>query len=292
MRNQNNKATKGRLRSSYISSIISIALVLFTLGVLGMLVVSAKTLSDYIKENIGFTVYLNDSISFADANYIKKMLDASDFTKTTRYYTKEDAAKIMEEELGEDVIDYLGYNPLSAYIDVRLKANYANNDSIPKIETWLKQFPQIKEIEYQKSLVNLVNENVSKVSMIILVFSGLMLFIALVLINNTIRLSVYSKRFLINTMKLVGASWGFIRKPFLLKSILHGLYASLLAIGLLVALIYGIKTEIADLMVIINPVYFIFIFAFITVVGILINLSATFLAVNKFLRLNADDLYY
>ncbi|HRX31759.1 MAG: cell division protein FtsX [Bacteroidales bacterium] len=292
MRNQNNKATKGRLRSSYISSIISIALVLFTLGVLGMLVVSAKTLSDYIKENIGFTVYLNDSISFADANYIKKMLDASDFTKTTRYYTKEDAAKIMEEELGEDVIDYLGYNPLSAYIDVRLKANYANNDSIPKIETWLKQFPQIKEIEYQKSLVNLVNENVSKVSMIILVFSGLMLFIALVLINNTIRLSVYSKRFLINTMKLVGASWGFIRKPFLLKSILHGLYASLLAVGLLVALIYGIKTEIADLMVIINPVYFIFIFAFITVVGILINLSATFLAVNKFLRLNADDLYY
>jgi len=257
-----------------------------------MLVVSAKTLSDYIKENIGFTVYLNDSISFADANYIKKMLDASDFTKTTRYYTKEDAAKIMEEELGEDVIDYLGYNPLSAYIDVRLKANYANNDSIPKIETWLKQFPQIKEIEYQKSLVNLVNENVSKVSMIILVFSGLMLFIALVLINNTIRLSVYSKRFLINTMKLVGASWGFIRKPFLLKSILHGLYASLLAVGLLVALIYGIKTEIADLMVIINPVYFIFIFAFITVVGILINLSATFLAVNKFLRLNADDLYY
>lgn len=292
MRNQNNKATKGRLRSSYISSIISIALVLFTLGVLGMLVVSAKTLSDYIKENIGFTVYLNDSISFADANYIKKMLDASDFTKTTRYYTKEDAAKIMEEELGEDVIDYLGYNPLSAYIDVRLKANYANNDSIPKIKSWLKQFPQIKEIEYQKSLVNLVNENVSKVSMIILVFSGLMLFIALVLINNTIRLSVYSKRFLINTMKLVGASWGFIRKPFLLKSILHGLYASLLAVGLLVALIYGIKTEIADLMVIINPVYFIFIFAFITVVGILINLSATFLAVNKFLRLNADDLYY
>ncbi|HPA68357.1 MAG TPA: cell division protein FtsX, partial [Tenuifilaceae bacterium] len=185
-----------------------------------------------------------------------------------------------------------GYNPLSAFIDVRLKADYANNDSIPKIESWLKQFQQVKEVDYQKSLVNLVNENVSRLGLVVLAFGALMLFIALVLINNTIRLSVYSRRFLINTMKQVGATWGFIRKPFLLRSILHGLYASIIAIGLLSGLIYGIRNEVADILQIVEPYYIMGIFAAVTLVGIAINLTATLLAVNKFLRLNADDLYY
>jgi len=292
MKNQESKVSSQRLRSSYLSSIISISLVLFMLGMLGLLIISAKKLSDYVKENIGFSVFLNDGVSDAEANYLRKVLDASNYVKYTQYVSKEDAANLMEQELGEDFIDYIGYNPLSAYIDMRLKANYANSDSIAKIEKWLTQFSQIKEVDYQKPLVTLVNENVSRVSFIILVFNALLMFIALVLINNTIRLSVYSKRFIINTMKLVGATWGFIRKPFLLKSILHGMYASVIAIAMLTAMIYGIKKEIADILLIVDPIYIVGIFAGITVIGVFINLLATFFAVNKFLRLTTDDLYY
>lgn len=292
MKNQESKVSSQRLRSSYLSSIISISLVLFMLGMLGMLIISAKKLSDYVKENIGFSVYLNDGVSDAEANYLRKILDASSYVKNTLYVSKSDAAKMMEEELGEDFIDYIGYNPLSAYIDMRLKADYANTDSIEKIEAWLGQFTQIKEVDYQKPLVNLVNENVSRVSLIILLFNALLMFIALVLINNTIRLSVYSKRFIINTMKLVGATGGFIRKPFLLRGILHGMYASVIAIAMLAGLIYGVKKEIADILLIVNPIYIAGIFGGIAVVGVFINLLATFFAVNKFLRLSTDELYY
>jgi cell division transport system permease protein len=292
MKNSEGKISRQRLRSSYLSAIISISLVLFMLGVLGILVITAKRLSDYVKENIGFTIYLHDDVREVDANFLRKTLDASPYVKSTEYISREQAAREHQEELGEDFIAFLGYNPLSASIDARLRATYANQDSINKIEAWLKQFKQIKEISYQKSLVNLVNENISKIGAIILLFSGLLLFIALVLINNTIRLSVYSRRFLINTMKLVGATWGFIRQPFLLRAILHGLYAAIIAIAMLVGLIYLAKTEMPEIVEIIDPVFIAIIFGLVTIIGVVINLFSTFFAVNKFLRLKADDLYY
>jgi len=292
MKNAEGKVTRNRLRSSSLSSIISISLVLFMLGIIGILVFNAKKLSDYVKENIGFSIFLQDDIREVDANFLRKTLDASSFVRYTEYISKERAAKELKAELGEDFVSFLGYNPLSASIDVRMKAEYANQDSINKIESYLLHFKQVKEVHYQKSLVNLVNENVSKISLVILLFSSLLLFIALVLINNTIRLTVYSRRFLINTMKLVGATWGFIRKPFLLKSILHGLYASFVCILLLSGLIYLVKKEFGDLIDIVDPQFIIIIFSAVIVIGVLINLISTYFAVNKFLRLNADELYY
>ncbi|RPH31365.1 MAG: FtsX-like permease family protein [Bacteroidales bacterium] len=292
MKNSEGKVTRRRLRSSSLSSIISISLVLFMLGIIGVLVFNAKKLSDFVKENIGFSIFLHDDIREVDANYLRKTLDASSFVRYTEYISKERAAKELKEQLGEDFISFLGYNPLSASIDVRMKADYANQDSINKIETFLLQFKQVKEVHYQKSVVNLINENVSKISIVVLAFSGLLLFIALVLINNTIRLSVYSRRFIINTMKLVGATWGFIRKPFLVKSIIHGLYASLIAITMLSGLFYLVKKEFGDLVDIIDYQFIIIIFGMVILFGVLINLISTYFAVNKFLRLKADDLYY
>jgi len=262
------------------------------LGIIGILIFNARKLSDYVKENIGFSIFLQDDIREVDANFLRKTLDASAFVRYTEYISKERAAKELKDELGEDFITFLGYNPLSASIDVRMNAEYANQDSINKIESFLLGFKQVKEVHYQKSLVSLVNENVSKISLVIILFSSLLLFIAIVLINNTIRLSVYSRRFLINTMKLVGATWGFIRKPFLLKSILHGLYAAFVSILLLSGLVYLVQKEFGDLIDIVDPFLLIIIFGVVIVIGVLINLISTYFAVNKFLRLKVDDLYY
>jgi cell division transport system permease protein len=286
------RITKWRLRSSYLSSIISNSLVLFMLGVVMLLVFNAKKLSDYVKENIGFSVILHDDIRDVEANFLRKTLDASPYIRTTEYISKEVAAKELQEELGEDFIGFLGYNPLSSSIEVRLKANYANPDSIRKIEDELMAQRPVKEVFYQKSLVNLVNENVSRISAILLLFTALLFFIALVLINNTIRLSVYSKRFLINTMKLVGATWGFIRKPFLLQSISHGIYASFVSIALLCGLIYLVQSEFYELVNFDQVELLAAIFGLVTAMGIAINLVSTFFAVNKYLHLGSDELYY
>ena len=262
------------------------------LGVLMLLVFNAKRLSDYVKENIGFSVILFDDVREVDASFLRKTLDASSYVRTTEYVSKEQAARELQEELGEDFIGFLGYNPLSSSIEVRLRAEYANPDSIKKIEEELMSYRPVKEVFYQKSLVNLVNENVQKLSVIILVFSGLMFFVAIVLINNTIRLSVYSKRFIINTMKLVGATWAFIRKPFLLKGIAHGFYASILAIGLLSGVIYFVQQEFYEVINFGQVELLTIIFGLVIVVGVLINLVSTFLAVSKYLRLKVDELYY
>lgn len=286
------RSTKWRLRSSYLSSIISNALVLFMLGVLMLLIFNAQRLSTYVKENIGFSVILHDDVREVDANFLRKTLDASPYVRLTEYVTKEEAARELQQELGEDFIGFLGYNPLSSSIEVRLKANYANPDSIRKIEDELMAHRPVKEVFYQKSLVNLINENVQKISAIILLFSGLMLFVAIVLINNTIRLSVYSKRFLINTMKLVGATWGFIRKPFLVRGMLHGFYASLLSLAMLGGVIYLVQHEFYEVINFGQIGLMLAITGLIILLGIIINLISTSLAVGKYLRLKADELYY
>ncbi len=278
-----------RLRSSYITTIVSVSLVLFMLGLMGVLIINARRLSNYVRENIGFTVVLKDNTKDIQIRQLQKDLDASAFVKSTEYITKEKAAEELQEELGEDFINSLGYNPLPASINVKLYADYANIDSLQKIEKKLIAFDSIKEVYYQESLVHLVNDNVKKISAIILVFSILLLFISIALINNTIRLSVYSKRFTINTMQLVGATPAFIRKPFLQRSAMHGMLGAFIAIIFLIGVVYFLMKELNELISIQNIG---FLFIMIVVLGIIISAGSTYFAVNKYLRLRTGDLYF
>ncbi len=283
---------KRSLRSSYLSSIISIALVLFTLGVVGLLVMHAKRLSDFVKENISFSVLLKEDVNEADAAVLLKVLNASAYVRSTTFISKEEAAELMRDQLGQDFVEFLGFNPLGASLEVRLKADYANSDSLVAIEKEIKTYSQVKEIDYPKSLLDLVNENVRQISVTILAFSALLLFLSLVLINNTIRLSVYARRFLINTMKLVGATYSFIQKPFLIRSIAHGLYAGIIANLLLLALVWFGQEQVKQVLEITDITMLSILFGSVFIMGIAISFVSTFFAVRKFLRLKADDLYY
>lgn len=292
MSKKESNVTKRRLRSSYVTSMISISLVLFLLGLLGLLVLNAKRLSDYVKENIGFSVILKENVKEVDVILLQKSLDASEFVKSTNYITKDEAARELQEELGEDFIEFLGFNPLLASIEVHLNASYANQDSINVIEKNLQQYEQIKEVFYQKSLVSLVNENIRKISLIILVFSSLLLLVAITLINSTIRLAVYSKRFIINTMQLVGATRGFIRRPFLYRSAGNGILAALLAMGFLAGVLYAAQKEFRDIISFQDIEIIAILFLGVLLFGIIINWISTFFAVSKYLRMKVDKLYY
>ncbi len=204
-----------KLQSSRATALISITLVLLMVGLLGLIVLHAQKLSDYVRENIGFSIIMKENVREAGIVQLQKTLDASRFVKSTEYITPEQAAEELQEELGEDFIGFLGYNPLLPSIELKLRADYTNIDSLEMIESELLANPDVKEIYYQKDLVHLINRNIRRISLVILGFSVLLLVIAIALINNTIRLSVYSKRFIIRTMQLVGATGGFIRRPFL-----------------------------------------------------------------------------
>jgi cell division transport system permease protein len=284
--------TKRRLRSSYVTSIISISLVLFMLGMLGLLVLNANRLSIYVKENIGFSVILKENVKEVDIILLQKSLDASEYVKSTKYITKEEAAEDLQKDLGEDFVEFLGFNPLLASIEVKLYADYANEDSIKLIEQDFRKYELIKEVFYQKSLVSLVNENIQKISLIILVFSGLLFLVAITLINSTIRLSVYSKRFIINTMQLVGATRGFIRRPFLYKSAGNGIFAAFIAVGLLVGILYLAQQEFKEIISFKDIEIISVLFLGVLLVGIIINWISTYLAVSKYLKMKVDKLYY
>lgn len=285
------KVSKRKLQSSYLTTIVSITLVLFMLGLMGLLLLNSKKLSDHVRENIGFSIIMNTGVKEALIMELKKNLDASDFVKYTEYITPEEAAKELQEELGEDFIDFLGYNPLLPSIDLRLNAEYANIDSLKVIEAQLLQNSDIKEVYYQESLVEMINDNVRKITFIILIFSVLLLVIATALINNTIRLSVYSKRFLIRTMQLVGATKSFIRIPFILTGIVHGLIAALIASTALLTIIYFLLQEVPELVTLKDFNLFAILFAFVILAGVLITWASNYSAVNKYLKARPEDLY-
>ena len=287
----NEKIALRKLRSSYLTSVVSISLVLFMIGLVGLLVLTSGQLSNYVKENINVSVILKDNVKDIDVKHLQKTLDASDYVKSTKFVSKDEAAKNFEKELGEDFTNFLGYNPLLSSIDVKLKADYANIDSLKIIEAKLLKNSEVKEVFYQKSLIHLVNKNVKKVSLIFLVFSALLFLISLTLINNTIRLSVYSKRLIINTMQLVGATRNFIRKPFLFKSIILGLIASIFAIALLSVVIYYFQREAYQIISFNNVSIIGILFLIVIIIGVLISLISTYFSVNKYLRMKTQNLY-
>lgn len=285
------KHTKRKLRTSSASTVISISLVLFMLGILGLVLINAQRLSNYVKENIGFTVMLKEDVKEVDVLQFQKTVDASEWVKSSQYVSKEEAAAILQNDLGEDFISFLGFNPLSASLDINLNASHTTSEQMSKIESELKEHTLVKDIVFQKDLVDAINQNVQKVSLLLLGFCALLFIIAIALINNTIRLSVYSKRFLIRTMKLVGATHGFIRKPFLYSGLTQGMFGALISILLLMTALFGIQKEMPELLVLQDlPTVGVIMGAMLTI-GILMSLLATNIAVGKYLRMNEDDLY-
>lgn len=286
------KISKRRLQSSYLTTIVSLSLVLFLLGLVGLLILNTRKLSDYVKENIGFSVIVEDNIKEVDLIRLKKNLDASVYVKSTEHITKEKAAESLKNDLGEDFVDFLGYNPLPVSIDVRLNADYANADSIEVIKKDLEAYPEVKELFYQPDIIELVNQNINKISFIILLFSSLLFFISAALINNTIRLSIYSKRFIIRTMQLVGATRGFIRKPFVIKGIIQGVIGGVIAIALLSGVVYSIQDEVLGVINFGDVTIMGSLFFLVILLGIILALISTWFAVNKYLKLRTDKLYY
>lgn len=281
-----------RLGSSYLTLVVSVSLVLFLLGILGMVLINARQLSDYFRESLSFTIMLKEDAREADIRMLQKELDAKSYVKQTEYVSKDEAAVKMEDELGEDFLDFLGYNPLMPTIDVYLLADYTHPDSVIKIEKNILEYPVVDEVFYQESILNLINENVRKISAFLLTISTLLFLIALTIINNTIRLSIYSKRFLINTMQLIGANRSFIRKPFLLKSLFFGFLAALIAIGLLMGLMYLIEKEFFTLFTYENINLFLLLCLALVAAGVVINALSTYFALNRYLGMHEDKLYF
>lgn len=278
-------------KTGNVSTVIGITLVLFMLGTLSLVLLNAKKLSDYVKENIQFQVFLNEDVKEADLTRVQKSFDSKPYVKATTYVNKEEAAANLQQELGEDFVSFLGYNPLLNSIDVNLHAAYANPDSIAWIEQELLTSSKVKEVVYSPDLIQKINENIERISLVILGFSSLLLLIAVALINNTIRLAIYSKRFLIKTMQLVGAKHSFIRKPFVNKAIAQGVIAGMFATGLIAGLIYIVQNEIPEFFELQDVETFGKIFILVIALGMAISWISTALAVRRYVRLDQDKLY-
>lgn len=278
--------------NSRLTSIISIALVLFLLGLIFLMGLLGNKLSVYVKENISFSIVLKDNQKEADIKKMQKSLDTLPFIKSTEYISKEQAAKELEEELGESPETFLGFNPLQASIEVKLYSDYANPDSLQVIEKKIKNYTSVSDLLYRKDMMQMVNDNMKRVSLILLTLAAMLMIISFVLISNTIRLLIYSKRFLIHTMKLVGATPGFIRRPFVRYNVVSGIFASILAILMLTGALYYLQNELAGFIELLDVRSLIFVYLGVLTMGILLSVTATVVAVNKYLRMSVDKLYY
>jgi cell division transport system permease protein len=283
---------KRKLISSYFSVVISIALVLFLLGCLGLLVLNAKKVADHFKEQVVLTIYLNDSAKEVEVKQLEKSLAMADYTKSTTYVSKEAAAESMKAETGEDFMDFVGFNPLQNSIDVYLKADFVTTETLASITEELATKKFIEDIRYDNDLVELMNDNVKKITLWVLIISGIFTIIAVLLINSSIRLAVYSKRFIIKTMQMVGATKSFIRRPFIMKSVQLGIIGAGVAMIGMGIVLYYLNQTFPELQLLQNPVLIIGLFVAIFLVGIFITWISTFIATQRFLNLKTDALYY
>lgn len=289
---ENKKVSTVSFFHSRLISVISIALVLFLLGLIFLIGLLGNQLSVYVKENISFSIVLKDNQKEADIKRMQTKLDALPFIKSTEYISKEQAAKELEEELGESPDTFLGFNPLQASIEVRLRSEYANPDSLQKIETAIRKYTSVSDLLYRKDMMEMVHNNMRRLSIILLSLAAVLMAISFVLISNTIRLLIYSKRFLIHTMKLVGATPGFIRRPFIWYNVVSGIFASVLAILMLTGALYYLQSELEGFIRILDVQTLLVVFAAVVILGISLSIVATIFAVNKYLRMEGDRLYY
>ena len=285
------KFQKRRLISSYFSVVLSVFLVLFLLGVLGLFIINSKKLSDNFKEEIAMTVFFKNDASDSTLTAFGNELKTMKFVKSSVYVTKEAAAKQHTDIIGEDFMTFLGTNPLQNSYDIYLNAEFIDAANIQKIERQLRANEMISDIVYDKQLVNLVNDNIKKVSMWILIVSGFLAIIAVLLINSSMRLSIYSNRFIIKTMQMVGATKSFIRKPFIMRSIKLGIIGSVLAIIALIGLLYYLQINFPSLGIMDDPIIIGAVLLSVLGFGILITWISTHFATQRFLNLRTDDLY-
>ena len=281
-----------RLVHSYLSSIISISLVLLLVGIFGLIAINARSVSDYFKENIRISAILKENVTEAEALKFEKTLLGMPFVKGTQYISKEQGTREMKDMLGEDFLEVFETNPIPISIEIQLKAAYFSIDSIQAAEKKLSEMPPIDEVTYQASLIEIINRNMERVGVILMIFILLMLFVSFVLINITVRLNIYSKRFSIYTMRLVGATRAFIRAPFLTRAVFQGLLAGLLAAAGLVGILFFVKNEFARLFSIFDMEILLIVLGGTVLLGIVICWICTFFVVGKLVSLRSDDLYY
>jgi len=286
------KYQKRRLISSYFSVVISISLVLFLLGLLGLLVLNSKRVADYFKEQISVTIFLKNDAKEVEVTQLKQSLALAEYTKSADYISKEQAAEEHSVTIGENFTDYLGYNPLQNSIDVHLIADFVTPELIEEITLEINNKDFVDDVVYDKPLIAKLTENVKKISFWVLIVSSVFLFIAVLLINSSIRLSVYAKRFTIKTMQMVGATKKFIRRPFIWRSVRLGILGSIIAMMGMGVVLYYLNISFAELKLIEDKIVLIALFGFIFFMGVFITWISTFIATQRFLNLKTDELYY
>ena len=286
------KVSTARFLNAKITSTISISLVLVLLGITILILFMGNGLSRFVKENMSFNVMLSSEVTDAEISKIRNNLDAQPFVKSSRFISKEEAKEQLIRDLGEDPEELLGYNPAQDCIEIFLHSEYANSDSIAVINSVIRRNNNVTDLLYQQEAIDLINNNLSKVMTVLLVLAAVLLLISFTLIRNTIRLSVYSKRFLINTMKLVGATGGFIRRPFVVNNIFTGIIAGIIADMIILAIITYFSREYAEIQPIVSSMDLIIIFSIVILLGVIISTIATAFAVNRYVKMKSDQLYY
>lgn len=286
-----NKAA-GLWSTQFVTALISTSLVLVLLGTIVLFVLTARNLSNYVKENINVTILLNDDISQGEIESLQKSLEEQQYVKSLKYISKERALHEQCVDMGTDPSEFLGYNPFTASFEIKLKSEYANNQSLDQIAKQLKATKKVMDVIYQKELMNAVNNNIQKFSIILLIIAALFTYISFALINNTVRLTIFSRRFIINTMKLVGASWGFIRRPFLNQGLLLGVLSAIIADAIIIGFVYWARSFEPEINTVVNMQVMTIVGISVLVFGLLITFLCTYFSLSKYLKMNSNELYH